>query len=165
MPPSSLYCTQKSVSRISAAAANRSRAASPGVSPCCAKADELVARSPTPAVAAPAAASPFFRKERRLVATFMLVHMFCIRQPPLAKLEFANQSLSLHHNDLCHRNVKKRENMVIFSSRGASSKTISATSKAKTSSPSRSRLLGRIDTKKGSGQDFSLWPPLCVSGS
>src|SRR5260370_21599862 len=143
MPPSSLYCTQKSVSRISAAAANGSRAASPGVSPCCAKADELVARSPTPAVAAPAAASPFFRKERRLVAIFMLVHMFCIRQPPLAKLEFANQSLSLHHNDWCHRNVKKRKNMVIFSSRGPHQKQSPPHQKRRPHHPPRPRLLRR----------------------
>src|SRR5205807_9300252 len=76
-PPSSLYCTQKSVSRISAAAANLSRAASPGVRrPLCssgprsAKTDELWANSPAPIVAAPAAVNPFLMNERRLIEFF-----------------------------------------------------------------------------------------------
>src|SRR5207245_1332883 len=72
IPPSSLYCTQKSVSRISAAAANRSRAASPRVrrplcssGPSWANADEVWANRPAPTLAAPATPMPF-RNERRL---------------------------------------------------------------------------------------------------
>src|ERR1700760_2125656 len=83
MPHSSLYWTQRSVSIISAAAAKRSIAASPKVRrPLCspfssssAKAEELLARSPTPA----AVANPFFKNERRLVAAFMLLHISCIQ--------------------------------------------------------------------------------------
>src|SRR6266851_4235107 len=71
MPPSSLYCTQKSVSKISAAAAKRSKAASPLDRlplPSCrpllwAKTDEVSARRAIPAPAAPAA-NPFLRNER-----------------------------------------------------------------------------------------------------
>src|SRR5690242_19401354 len=70
MPPSSLYCTQKSVSRISAAAANLIRAASPFVSlplfssgPCFAQIG--VSLNPTPRAAVPAANAPFFKNERR----------------------------------------------------------------------------------------------------
>jgi hypothetical protein len=62
------------------------------------------------------AASPFFRKERRLVAIFMLLHMFSITAP-LAKPELAKQSLNLQHNDRCHQNVKRGKNLVTFSSR------------------------------------------------
>src|SRR5437762_4564130 len=72
IPPSSLYCTQKSVSRISAAAASRSRAASARVrGPLCssgpswANADEVWANRPAPTLAAPATPMPF-RNERRL---------------------------------------------------------------------------------------------------
>src|SRR5437879_8321021 len=73
MPPSSLYCTQKSVSRISAAAANLSRAASPLLSlplcssgPLSAKSSELLVSSAAPTAAVPAVPSPFFMNERRL---------------------------------------------------------------------------------------------------
>src|SRR5262245_24528362 len=62
MPPSSLYCCQKSVSRISSAARNRRMAASPGVSPPLASA--LLANNPNATVPAPAA-SPLRKKERR----------------------------------------------------------------------------------------------------
>src|SRR6266702_6868414 len=77
IPPSSLYCCQRSVSRISAAARNRRIAASPLVRlPLCssgpffAKADELLANSPTPTVAALAAVNPFFTNLRRLIEDF-----------------------------------------------------------------------------------------------
>src|SRR2546427_1417729 len=78
MPPSSLYCTQKSVSRISAAAANLSNAASPGVSrplfssgPSLALPGSSLASKPTPTVAAPAAIALLFKNERRLVCFCM----------------------------------------------------------------------------------------------
>ena len=59
-------------SRISAAAANLSRAASPWVrllysSPSCAKTDNRLAKSPLPMVAVPAAANPLLMNERRPV--------------------------------------------------------------------------------------------------
>src|SRR5215467_5242459 len=67
MPPSSLYCTQKSLSRISAAAANRSKAASPVERAPLAKADSV---SKLGAMAAtPAAIKLFFANERRLRGT------------------------------------------------------------------------------------------------
>src|SRR5215472_1925712 len=72
-PPNSLYCTQKSVSMISAAAAKRRSAASPGVSrplfSSSADADALWDKSPAPTVATPAA-TPFLRKPRRVEAEF-----------------------------------------------------------------------------------------------
>src|SRR5713226_8886063 len=70
MPPSSLYCCQASVSRISAAARNLRMAASPGVRPplpASAKAGDACANSrAAPTVPAPTA-SPPTKKERRLV--------------------------------------------------------------------------------------------------
>src|SRR5690348_8865225 len=63
-PPSSLYCCQKSVSRISAAATNRRIASSPFVRLRRAEASGTSANIPTPSAAAPAPA----RKERLLVA-------------------------------------------------------------------------------------------------
>src|SRR5229473_1661215 len=69
IPPSSLYCCQRSVSRISAAARNLRMAASPGVRPllfASAKADTSFSNRPPPTVPAPTA-SPVSRNERRLV--------------------------------------------------------------------------------------------------
>src|SRR6266446_2466148 len=73
MPASSLYWIQKSASRISAAAANRRRAASPLLSlPCCPLLMTSCENSvvfPRAAMPAPATvvASPFLRKDRRLL--------------------------------------------------------------------------------------------------
>src|SRR6516225_3304096 len=67
MPPSSLYCTQKSLSRISAAAANLSKAASPVERVPLAKA---VSVSRLGAMAILAAIRLFFANERRLRGTF-----------------------------------------------------------------------------------------------
>src|SRR6266849_6734170 len=65
MPPSSLYCTQKSVSRISAAAANLSMAASPAVIPSSSpNAFEAEPISAAPGVSR-AAPSPRRRKNER----------------------------------------------------------------------------------------------------
>src|SRR5260370_38019906 len=67
IPPSSLYCCHRSVSMISAAARNLRMEASPGVrrpdfsSGPWVTAESRVARSPAPAVAAPAARTPFFK--------------------------------------------------------------------------------------------------------
>src|SRR5260370_39654575 len=90
MPLGSLDCTQKSVSRLSAAAPNRSRAASPLVrrplcssGPSCAKTDERSARSAAPVATTPAAVSPFFTNERRLIAVFLLLRTSFIERPPL----------------------------------------------------------------------------------
>src|SRR6185437_4324751 len=82
MPASSLYWTQKSVSRISAAAAKRSSAASPRVrrppnSGKSAWAREGLERRPA-LVARVAVVSPFLRKARRLVACFISVQRFSI---------------------------------------------------------------------------------------
>src|SRR6266699_4306088 len=68
-PPSSLYWTQKSVSSISAAAANRSSAASPGVRPPLASAVRVLTKNPAPIVPAPTA-SDLPKKERRLIELF-----------------------------------------------------------------------------------------------
>src|SRR6266702_3432959 len=73
MPPSSLYCCQKSVSRVSSADKNRRMAASPGVRPplsASAKAGIPLANSPAPRVPAPATATPLRKKDRRLVERF-----------------------------------------------------------------------------------------------
>src|SRR5215469_17039210 len=67
MPPNSLYCNQKSLSRISAAAANLSKAASPVERVPLAKA---VSVSRLGAMAIPAAIRLFFANERRLRGTF-----------------------------------------------------------------------------------------------
>src|ERR1700720_170206 len=66
IPPSSLYCVQKSTSRASPAARNRKMAASPAVRLLldCANAFVPCTSKPVPTVA-PAAVSPVFRKLRR----------------------------------------------------------------------------------------------------
>src|SRR2546422_4972811 len=69
MPPSSLYWIQKSASRISNAAGNRSSAASPGVRPPLALAVRVLMKNPAPMVPAPTA-SDFPKKERRLMELF-----------------------------------------------------------------------------------------------
>src|SRR5450759_2059889 len=72
MPPSSLYWIQKSASSISAAAANRRRAASPEVRPPLASAvagANPLTNSPAPMVPAPTA-SDLPKKERRLIELF-----------------------------------------------------------------------------------------------
>src|SRR5215469_4624196 len=98
IPPSSLYCTQKSVSRISAAAANLRRAASFGVRPPLAKTVELWANSPAPTVAAPAAIVPFFKNARRfepLVNTLSVFIAFSFRDSnQTCRFEFWHR----HHN-------------------------------------------------------------------
>src|SRR5436309_1259069 len=66
MPASSLYWIQKSASRISNAAGNRSRAASPGVGPPLALAVRVLIKNPAPTVPAPTARD-FPKKERRLI--------------------------------------------------------------------------------------------------
>src|SRR6516162_10405307 len=74
IPPSSLYCTQKSLSRISAAAANLRRAASPGVRPplSASRSSPRRVSSPVPTAAVPAAVSPLLMNERRLIELFSL---------------------------------------------------------------------------------------------
>src|ERR1019366_3369130 len=62
-PPSSLYCCQKSVSRISAAERNRRIASSPSVRRWCAEASGTLANNPAPSAPAPAPT----KKERRLL--------------------------------------------------------------------------------------------------
>src|ERR1700676_107287 len=94
IPPSSLYCTQKSVSRISAAAANRSSAASPRLSlpPLSSggrsfpRAGELDASRPALMVAAPAAASPPFMNERRLISLLGLFRTCFMGSPLLCEV-------------------------------------------------------------------------------
>src|SRR5256885_8540081 len=77
IPPSSLYCCHRSVSRISAAARNLRIDASPLdrepllSSRSWANTDELSDSSPAPMVAAPATANPFFMNERRPTASFI----------------------------------------------------------------------------------------------
>src|SRR5205807_245740 len=97
-------------SRISAAAANRSRAASPilKLPPCSsAKTDELLVRSPAPA-ATPATVSPLFTNERRLIAVFMLLHMFSIGTASSAK-EF-----ELTKKSKCRQNVKRLSPLCLY---------------------------------------------------
>src|SRR6266480_1081730 len=67
MPPSSLYWIQKSASSISAAAANRSKAASPGVRPPLASAVRMLVNSPAPPMVPAPTANDLPRKERRLI--------------------------------------------------------------------------------------------------
>src|SRR5215472_986141 len=104
-PPSSLYWTHRSLSRISAAARNLRIAASPAVSllsSACflAKRDEPVPNRPPLTVAAPAA-KPLLIKERRfasfskLCSMFFILPLFCRRCPqgvsgipPVAKYRF-----------------------------------------------------------------------------
>src|SRR5207249_4266199 len=69
-PASSLYWTQKSVSSISAAAANRSNAASPGVRPPLASAFRMLVNSPAPPMVPAPTASDLPKKERRLINFF-----------------------------------------------------------------------------------------------
>src|SRR5215469_9881315 len=70
MPPSSLYWIQKSASRISSAAGNRSRAASPVLSVPELKADvRWLSNKPPPSVPAPMA-NDLPKKERRLIQLF-----------------------------------------------------------------------------------------------
>src|SRR5581483_1962167 len=73
MPPSSLYCCQRSVSMISAAARNRRIAMSPLVmGPLLSSANtEELFINPAPNVAAPVAAKLFFTKERRSTDFFI----------------------------------------------------------------------------------------------
>src|SRR6266446_5178249 len=67
IPPSSLYWTQKSVSSISAAAANRSNAASPGVRPPLASAVRMLVNSPAPPMVPAPTARELPKKDRRLI--------------------------------------------------------------------------------------------------
>src|SRR5579871_3774217 len=77
IPPSSLYCVQKSTSRASPAARNRKMAASPAVRLVldCANALVPCASKPTPTVA-PAADSPVLRKLRRFAFLIRFVFSF-----------------------------------------------------------------------------------------
>src|ERR1700687_266665 len=70
-PPSSAYCLQRSASIVSNAWRNRRIAMSPLfrrplLTSCPANADAFLPNSPTPIVAAPAAATPLFKNDRRL---------------------------------------------------------------------------------------------------
>src|SRR2546428_3688736 len=86
MPASSLYCCQRSVSMISAAARNRRIAASPWVRPPLASAsDGSSNRPPAPRLAAPTAA-PLSRKDRRLVRS---------RDCSLASMSFSSPNLAV----------------------------------------------------------------------
>src|SRR5579871_1184093 len=77
IPPSSLYCVQKSTSRASPAARNRKMAASPAVRLLldCANAFVPCTSKPVPTVA-PAAVSPVFRKLRRFPLLIGVVFSF-----------------------------------------------------------------------------------------
>src|SRR5437588_3191491 len=68
-PPSSLYCCQRSLSMISAAARNRRMATSPGVTSPLAFAVGVFSNNPAPMVPAPTA-SDLPKKERRLREPF-----------------------------------------------------------------------------------------------
>src|SRR6266478_2113943 len=73
VPASSVYCSQRSVSMISAAASQRKMAASPRVRwplPGSARADGMFSKIAAPAVTAAPATTLFFRNERRLKAVF-----------------------------------------------------------------------------------------------
>src|SRR5215831_14375209 len=78
MPPSSLYCCHRSVSRISSADRKRRIAASPAdrlpLLTAAAAGEPTASTRPTPVAAAPNAAPPI-RKERRLVLRCSLVSM------------------------------------------------------------------------------------------
>src|SRR5215472_7185067 len=104
-PPNSLYCTQKSVSRISAAAANLSIAASPrvrrplfssGRGPSCIRAAVSRAISVRPRVPALAVTIPFFRNVRRLeplVSTLSVFMAFSSRDSnQTCRFEFWHRS-------------------------------------------------------------------------
>src|SRR5579871_1113482 len=83
IPPSSLYCVQKSTSKASPAARNRKMAASPAVRLLLDCANAFVSSSTKPApTVAPAAVSPAFRKLRRF--------------PLLIRLEFLFMSVLFH---------------------------------------------------------------------
>src|SRR5712691_9201153 len=101
IPPSSLYCCHRSVSRVSAAARNLRIAASPGVRrPDFSSGALLRAKSPSPSraapqVAAPAANVPFLKNERRfalllntLPGSFMSILLFWTRGDSFAPRRF-----------------------------------------------------------------------------
>src|ERR1700694_58210 len=96
IPPSSLYCCHRSVSRISAAAKNLRIAASPFVSlpllsSSWSKPGTLPASSPEAlTVAAPAAAIPFLKNARRFAGPLIAFSDFCI-----ASLLFAGDLVDL----------------------------------------------------------------------
>src|SRR5215469_1995498 len=109
MPPSSLYCCQKSVSRVSSADRNRRMAASPGVRPPLAPArvgTSLTSRA-APMAPAPPTASPLRKKERRLVAwcdgcpVCAMIFPFCV----FCAMIFSSSCLSMDERytilDLC----------------------------------------------------------------
>src|SRR5260370_20682894 len=101
IPPSSLYCCHRSVSRVSAAARNLRIAASRGVRrPDFSSGALLRAKSPSPSraapqVAAPAANVPFLKNERRfalllntLPGSFMSILLFWTRGHSFAPRRF-----------------------------------------------------------------------------
>src|SRR6266487_5627194 len=99
MPPSSLYCCQRSVSSVSSAARNRRIAPSPGVRPPLARAFGGSANSrPAPTVAAPATA-PLSKKERRLLRcsdrSVASMVFLLLESPCLPKGGFAEAGLGL----------------------------------------------------------------------
>src|SRR5262245_4365986 len=117
MPASSLYCTQKSVSMISAAAANLSMAASPlsrlPLASSWAKTVELSRNRLEAIVAAPAAANPFFRNERRLEDRFEMFDCCIILAPfefpLLCAIRLSSRGEFCKHDYLpygCHKLIK-----------------------------------------------------------
>src|SRR5262249_38309761 len=113
MPPNSLYWTQKSLSRISAAAAKRSNAASPLVrvpllssGPSLCASIELLFKSvnPTPTPIAPAA-TPCFRNQRRSVVLWELTTASCTC-PPLGQTFWYNQVCDCPSENFSQRTVK-----------------------------------------------------------
>src|SRR5215469_12233564 len=108
-PPSSLYCCQKSVSRVSSAERKRRMAASPGVRPPLAPArvGTPLTKRAVPMAPAPPTASPLRKKERRLVAccdgcpVCAMICPFCV----FCAMIFSSSCLSMDQRrtslDLC----------------------------------------------------------------
>src|SRR6266436_83289 len=104
IPPSSLYCCHRSVSRISAVARNLRIAASPfGRLPLCSsglgwpRTVEVLTNSPAPTVAAPTAVNPFFTNERRLVELFKPFSRSFIGGISFLGLDIENRAAGVNH--------------------------------------------------------------------
>src|SRR5712692_6683921 len=111
IPPSSLYCCQASVSRISAAARKRRIAASPGVRPPAPSAGDASAKSRPVAITPALAAAPLSRNERRLVraadcSVVSMIFSFCL--PKHDAGSYAN----LGRADLRHGGVRQPDEPV-----------------------------------------------------
>src|SRR5580693_4717909 len=108
-PPSSAYCSQRSVSICSTALRNRKIAMSPFdglLELSCGNANALPPMNPAPIVAAPPASTPFFRNDRRFTGRAVTRFSFSITSLLCIEKHTASRYGTHHRQAACHRKVK-----------------------------------------------------------